>query len=109
LIRISAALIILIPAALATGRYPNPIKFFAHRRRILLLLVVGSVFGTYFGITLSLVAVACTKVGIASTLMATSPVMMLPLVRIVHKEILSWKAIVGACVAVGGVAMLFLT
>lgn len=109
LIRIGAALLILMPAALAFGRYPNPIKVFAHNRKILAWLLIGAFFGTYLGITLSLVAVAHAKVGIAATLIATSPVMMLPMVNVLHKEALSWKAMVGAFVAVGGVAMLFLT
>jgi drug/metabolite transporter (DMT)-like permease len=37
------------------------------------------------------------------------PVMMLPMVKFINKEVLSWKAIVGAFVAVSGVAILFLT
>jgi drug/metabolite transporter (DMT)-like permease len=109
LIRISAALVVMLPPAIMTGRYTNPVRVFRKNRKILIPLLIGSFFGTYLGITLSLVAVAHTKVGIASTLIATSPVVMLPMVRIAHKEILSWKAIVGAFVAVGGVAMLFLT
>jgi drug/metabolite transporter (DMT)-like permease len=40
--------------------------------------------------------------------MATVPIMMLPLVKYIQKEVLSWRAIVGAFVAVGGVAILFL-
>jgi drug/metabolite transporter (DMT)-like permease len=109
LIRISAALIILLPAAIAARRYHNPIKVFGQNRRILVLILIGSVFGTYLGITLSLIAIAYTKVGIASTLIATSPVVMLPIIRIVYKQELSGKAIIGACIAVSGVAMLFLT
>lgn len=109
LIRISAALIVMLPAAIATDRYPNPLKIFKKHKKIFIPLLIGSFSGTYLGITLSLVAVAHTKVGIASTLIATSPVVMLPMVRLVYKEVLSWKAIVGAFVAVGGVAMLFLT
>jgi drug/metabolite transporter (DMT)-like permease len=40
--------------------------------------------------------------------MAMVPILMLPLVRIFYKEKLAWRAIVGAFVAVIGVAMLFL-
>jgi len=108
-IRISAALIAMLPVAIATRRYSNPLRVFRKNRKILVPLLIGSFSGTFLGITLSLVAVANTKVGIASTLIAMSPVIMLPMVRIAHKEVLSWKAIIGAFVAVGGVAMLFLT
>lgn len=107
-LRISVAVLILLPPAAITGYYPNPIKMLTQNRRVFVYLLIGSVFGVYLGLTLSLVAVAYAKVGIASTLTASSPVVMLPLVRIVHKEILSWKAIVGAFVAVAGVAILFL-
>ncbi len=108
-IRISVAVIILLPVATVIRRYHNPIQVFSRDRRALGLVLFGAVFGSYIGITFSLLAVAYTKVGIASTIIATSPVIMLPMIRIVHQEVLSWKAIVGAFVAVGGVAILFLT
>jgi drug/metabolite transporter (DMT)-like permease len=72
------------------------------------LTLVGAFLGPYLGVTLSLVAISYTKVGIAATLMATVPIMMLPLVKYIQKEVLSWRAIVGAFAAVGGVAILFL-
>ena len=81
---------------------------FMQRKRTFLLLLAGSFVGPFLGITLSLVAIAHAQVGIAATLLSTSPIMMLPMVRIIYKEALSWKAIVGTCVAVGGVAVLFL-
>ncbi len=40
--------------------------------------------------------------------MATVPVIMLPLVRLIYREKLTWPSIVGAFIAVGGVAILFL-
>lgn len=108
LIRLSVALLVLLPVAIITRRYHNPVKIFAQDRKILVQLLLGGFFGTYLGITLSLIAVAHTKVGIASTLIATSPVLMLPMVKLIYKEVLSWKAIAGAFIAVAGVAMLFL-
>ena len=108
-IRISVAVLILLPIASITGLYRNPIKLLSQNRRMLAYLLIVSFFGTYLGVTLSLVAIAYAKVGIASTLLAISPVLMLPLLRIVYKEVLSWKAMIGAFVAVGGVAILFLT
>lgn len=107
-VRISAALVVMLPAAALTGRYTNPFKLFAGQRRTFLALAIGSFTGTFLGITLSLVAVAHAKVGIASTLIAMSPVVMLPMVKVAYKERLSWRAIAGAMIAVGGVAILFL-
>jgi drug/metabolite transporter (DMT)-like permease len=40
--------------------------------------------------------------------MATVPILMLPLVRFVLKENVSWRALAGAMIAVAGVAVLFL-
>ncbi len=107
-IRIAASVIVLLPLTLMTGRIKNPVGVFSKDKRALLLTIGGAIFGPYLGITFSLIAIMYTKVGIAATLIATVPILMLPLVRVIYKERLSWHAIVGACVAVGGVAILFL-
>lgn len=107
-VRISVALVVMLPIFAATGHYTNPVKIFGRNKKMLGIMLIGSFLGTFLGITLSLIAVAHTKVGIASTLIGTSPVLMLPIVRIVQQEHLSWKAIVGAIIAVIGVGMLFL-
>ncbi|HTY11821.1 MAG TPA: DMT family transporter [Bacteroidota bacterium] len=107
-IRIAASIVILLPLTLATGRFKNPIAAFRKDKRALMLTIGGAIFGPYLGITFSLIAIMYTKVGIAATLIATVPILMLPLVRIIYKEKLTWHAIAGACVAVGGVAILFL-
>ena len=107
-VRIAASLVVLLPLTLLTGRIKNPIGVFWKEKRALMLTIGGAIFGPYLGITFSLIAIMYTKVGIAATLIATVPILMLPLVRIIYKERLSWHAIVGACVAVGGVAILFL-
>jgi drug/metabolite transporter (DMT)-like permease len=107
-VRIAASLVVLLPLTLMTGRVKNPIGVFWDDKRALMLTIGGAIFGPYLGITFSLIAIMYTKVGIAATLIATVPILMLPLVRIIYKERLSWHAIVGACVAVGGVAILFL-
>jgi drug/metabolite transporter (DMT)-like permease len=46
-------------------------------------------------------------VGVAQTLMALPPVLILPLARVIYKEHISVRAVLGAGVAVGGVALLF--
>ncbi len=107
-VRIAAALIVLTPLTILTHRLKDPVRVFSQDRRALMLTIAGAVLGPYLGITFSLIAVQYTKVGIAATLIGTVPILMLPLVRVIYKERLSWRAIVGACVAVGGVAILFL-
>ncbi|MBI5476857.1 MAG: DMT family transporter [Ignavibacteriales bacterium] len=107
-VRIAASLIILIPFAIVTNRYQSPVKTFLADKTAMMFTVIGSFLGPFFGITFSLIAVANTKVGIASTIMAIVPILMLPVVKIIHKERLSIRAIAGAFIAVGGVAILFL-
>jgi drug/metabolite transporter (DMT)-like permease len=68
----------------------------------------GSFVGPFIGVWLSLVAVKLTRVGIASTLMALPPVLVLPLSFWIFKERISLQAIVGTAVAIGGVALLFM-
>jgi drug/metabolite transporter (DMT)-like permease len=107
-VRITGSLLLLLPAAALAGKLRRPIATLNRERKALLLTGVGSVVGPFLGISFSLIAVANTKVGVAATLMATVPILMLPLIRFVYKEILSWRAVLGAFVAVAGIAMLFL-
>ena len=107
-VRILASLVLILPAAMMTKRFNNPLRFYSVDRKAFLLTAVGSVLGPFLGITFSLIAIANTNVGIAATIMATVPILMLPMVRFISKEHLTWRAILGACVAVTGVALLFL-
>lgn len=77
-------------------------------RRASLALVGGSVFGPFLGIWLSIVAVKYTQTGIAATLLATVPIMIIPVNYIVYKIKPSPRTWVGTLMAVGGVALLFL-
>jgi drug/metabolite transporter (DMT)-like permease len=68
----------------------------------------GSFFGPVFGVTASLFAIQHAEIGVASTLMALPPIVMLPISYFFYKEKLNWQAVVGTLVAIGGVALLFL-
>ncbi len=68
----------------------------------------GAFFGPFLGVTLSLVAVKYTHAGVAMTIMATTPILVLPYVVWIYKEKVSLRAVLGALVAVAGVAMLCL-
>lgn len=107
-VRVFSALIILYPAAHFTKHYVTPIKVFKENRKGLYFTIVGSFIGPFLGITFSLISISHAKVGIASTIMATVPILMLPIVRFYYKEKLSWISIFGAFIAVAGTAMLFL-
>jgi drug/metabolite transporter (DMT)-like permease len=76
--------------------------------RAALWILGGSFTGPFLGVTFSLVAVQRTDVGIASTLMALPPVILLPVGYFVFKERFGWQAVLGTLVALAGVGMLFL-
>jgi len=68
---------------------------------------LGACFGPFLGVSLSLVAVKYTYVGIAATIIALVPVMVSPMVIIVYREKVSLRAVLGAILALAGVAMLY--
>ncbi len=107
-VRMCAAVVVILPLNWLAGRYREPRRVFTQDRRAFWLTMLGAVLGPVLGVTLSLVAVSYTTVAIAATLMATVPILMLPTVWFLQKERLTFRAIVGAFVAVGGVALLFL-
>jgi drug/metabolite transporter (DMT)-like permease len=73
----------------------------------LLLALGGSITGPFLGVWLSLIAVKLTHAGVAAAIMATTPVLVIPLVILIYKEKVSWRAFIGAIIAAGGVAILF--
>ncbi|MBX3007179.1 MAG: DMT family transporter [Melioribacteraceae bacterium] len=107
-VRITTAFIILFPLAVMSRRYKNPIKVFLEDKKTMIYTTIGAIFGPFLGITFSMIAIENTKVGIASTIMASVPVIMLPIVYFYYKEKLSIFSIVGAFVTVIGIAILFL-
>lgn len=69
---------------------------------------IGSVFGPFLGVSFSLLAVQNTSTGIAATIMSIVPVLIIPAAVLVFKEKVTLKEVIGATLAVGGVALLFL-
>ncbi len=70
--------------------------------------LAGSFLGPFLGVTLSIVAIQYSAVGIASTLMALPPVFLLPLSAVIFHERVGWQAVLGTGVAIAGVALLCL-
>jgi drug/metabolite transporter (DMT)-like permease len=107
-IRLFSASVILLPLVLAFRRYKNPYRLYSQNVSTIKVMLIGTIFGPVLGITLSLVAIEFAKIGIASTLMATMPIIMLPISKFYFKEELGWKAVLGAVIAVAGTAIIFL-
>ena len=69
---------------------------------------LGAFFGPFLGVSLSLIAVRETVAGVAASIMALTPVLIIPLVIVLRKERVGIGGFAGALVAVTGVALLFL-
>ncbi len=67
-----------------------------------------TLFGPVIGVSLSLMAVQHANAGIASTLMALTPVLILVPYRLVFKQKIALKEVIGAFVSMVGVALFFL-
>jgi drug/metabolite transporter (DMT)-like permease len=76
-------------------------------RRAMVSTGIGSFFGPFLGVSLSLVAVKYTQAGVAATLMSLVPVLIIPVSVVVFREKVSVLAVLGALVAVSGTALLF--
>jgi drug/metabolite transporter (DMT)-like permease len=105
LIRMLAGTVLLLGYCAATGRIRESFSKLKDRKA-LGQTTAGAVFGPFLGVTLSLAAVAWTNTAVAATIMAISPVLVIPIVRVVYKQTITWRAVVGALVAFGGVAVL---
>lgn len=71
-------------------------------------IAVGSIFGPFLGVTLSLISLQYTSAGISSTLTSIMPVVIIPFSIIILKEKIKLKEILGAIISVVGIAILFL-
>jgi len=71
-------------------------------------IAVGSFFGPFLGVSFSLMAVKFTTTGIASTIMAIVPVLIIAPSVWIFKEKIGWRDLLGAVIAVSGVALFFI-
>lgn len=93
---------------LVAGKWPQ-LRGAVRSREGISNVAMGAFLGPFLGITLSMVAVTCTQTGIAQTLMSLMPVLIIPTVWMRYGQKTSWRGILGAAIAVIGVAMLFLS
>ena len=78
-----------------------------HDRKGLSVAIATTIFGPFVGVGSSLMAVQYTAAGIASTLMAMTPIIiLLPSYWLFHEKI-TWKAVLGAFISVIGVSLFF--
>ncbi|MCI0395563.1 MAG: DMT family transporter [Chloroflexi bacterium] len=106
-IRILVALVVLWAVAAVQGQVTHTIQMWRNRKAFP-AIVGGTVAGPFLGIWLSLVAIQLARVGIASTLMALPPVLLIPLGYLIYRERVTRRAVAGTVVAFVGVALIFL-
>ena len=69
---------------------------------------IGSLFGPFIGVSLSLLAVQHASTGIVSTITSITPILLIPVTIIVFKEKVFPKEIFGAIITLLGISLLFI-
>jgi drug/metabolite transporter (DMT)-like permease len=106
-IRVIAGTVGVVVAFSILGWWPR-IRPFKSDVKALAYTSAGAFLGPYLGVALSLAALHYTSAGVASTIMALTPVMLIPFAVFLHKEHVSLRALTGTLIAFGGIAMLIL-
>ena len=72
------------------------------------LISIGAVFGPFIGVSLSLFAVQHTSAGIAATLMALTPILIIVPSAIMFKEKITAQQVIGAVISMVGASVFFI-
>jgi drug/metabolite transporter (DMT)-like permease len=107
-IRTLAAAIFIWGLAIFEGKATTTFTALRENPKVISLLALGALVGPVLGVTASLLAVQYIEIGVASTLMALPPVIILPISYFVFREKVGWQAVLGTVLAIAGVAILFL-
>jgi len=107
LIRMIAAWIVIWAYSIATGKATRVAASFK-KHKAMLYSLGGAVSGPFLGIWMSLIAVKHTETGVAAAIMASVPVVIIPVSIIVYRQYPSSRAIIGAFITVGGILLLFI-
>ncbi|MEA5580823.1 DMT family transporter [Nodularia harveyana UHCC-0300] len=107
LLRLGAAQLILFAWISLPHRNPPALSSSSRQPgKIIFATCFAAFTGTYLGIWLQQTAIKFTAAGIASTLLQTSPLFVIP-VAICMGEKVSWRAIAGVIIAIIGITLLF--
>lgn len=107
MIRIFPGILVLVGMGLVRGNLRAIPKIF-HEPRRAVVLITASVGGAFIGIWLLSVGVKYAKAGVASALVSTFPVWVIPIARFILKERVSMMSALCTVVAVCGVAMMLM-
>lgn len=104
-IRILGALPAYLLLTTVLGNWPALARGFRHSKAMS-IMIGGVLLGPLLGVALHMIALRHCPTGVAATITATMPVMVLPLVIVVYRERVSFRATLGALVSLAGVALL---
>lgn len=77
-------------------------------RPAMLPTTMGAFFGPFLGVSFSLISIKYTEAGIASTIMALVPVLIILPALVLYKQKVTFAEVAGAIISVGGVALFFI-
>lgn len=106
LVRLSAATVFLLPLIIWQQKRTSLTLVYWKSWQVILATCFAAFCGTYLGIWLQQTAIKLTVAGVASTLLQTSPIFILPL-AILTGEKVTFRATAGVVIAVAGIALLF--
>lgn len=86
----------------------SPLREALHDRKGMSVATATTIFGPFVGVGFSLMAVQYTSAGIASTLMALTPIVIILPSYWLFRQRITWRAVVGALISVVGVSLFFL-
>jgi drug/metabolite transporter (DMT)-like permease len=85
-----------------------PLREAIHDKKGLSVATATTIFGPFVGVGFSLMAVQYTAAGIASTLMAMTPIIIILPSYWLFRQKITWKVVLGAFISVVGVSLFFL-
>ena len=106
-IRVTAALAGFGILLAATGAWKGTLSALKDRKAVA-SLGLGSFFGPFLGVSLSLLAVQKTETGVAAAIMSIIPVLIIAPSALLYSERVKLREIFGSVLAVAGVFVLFL-
>lgn len=75
--------------------------------KVMLAITTGSFFGPFLGVSFSLLAIQKTSAGIASTIMAIVPILIIPPSVLLFKHKITLRELIGTLIGIAGVALFF--
>lgn len=106
-IRLIAALLGFTILYLARGEFKN-VRKAIHDKQAMKILTVGAFFGPFLGVTLSLLAMRYTQVGVTATIQQINVILIIPFTVLLFKDKVNLFEVLGSVVAFIGVALMFL-